>query len=198
MKKDKPTSAVILLGTLKKTGLSNTETLCEFLIRRMKKKQIECELVKLVDKAILAGTYSDMGAGDEWPEILEKIIDSQIVIFASPVWWSGQSSEIQRVIERLDEIHDEILKGKKSRLAGKVGGIVITGDSDGAQHIIGNIANFFNAVGLLLPPFSTLSVLWEGQKKDVETTREKLLEKYKKDYTKTADKMIEQILEYVE
>lgn len=198
MKNDKNTSAVILLGTLKKKEeLSNTETLSKFLIERMEKKGIACELIKLVDKTILPGTYSDMGTGDEWPEILEKIIDAQIVIFATPVWWGGHSSEIQRVIERLDEIHDEILKGKKSRLAGKVGGVVITGDSDGAQHIIGNIANFYNAVGLLLPPFATLSVLWEGQKKGAETTRKKLLEKYKKDYTKTADKMADQLLRYV-
>ena len=33
---------------------------------------------------------------------------------------------------------------------------------------------FFNAIGLLIPPFATLSVLWEGQAKGKETTREEL------------------------
>lgn len=184
--------ATILLGTLKKEGLSNTETLCEFLAGRMTEAGIENETIKLVDRKILPGTYSDMGDGDEWPSVLEKIDESQVVIFATPVWWGGHSSEIQRVIERLDEIHDDILAGKKSRLEGKVGGIVVTGDSDGAQHIIGNVANFFNAIGLLLPPFCSLTVLWEGQAKGKKTPKEELLDKYKKEYAKTADKMIEQ------
>ena len=41
-------------------------------------------------------------------------------------------------------MHDEILTGKTSRLYGKTGGIIVTGDSDGAEQIIGVISNFFN------------------------------------------------------
>src|SRR3989338_3887735 len=157
--------AIVLLGTLKKEESSNTQVLCEFFAKKLAEKGIECEIVKLVDHAILPGTYSDMGREDEWPGILEKILASEIIIFATPIWWGNHSSEIQRVIERLDEMHDQILAGKPSPLAGKVGGILVTGDSDGAQHVIGNVGNFFNFVGILLPPYATLSVLWEGQAK---------------------------------
>ncbi|MCA1614393.1 MAG: NAD(P)H-dependent oxidoreductase [Acidobacteria bacterium] len=188
--------ATILLGTLKKSGLSNTETLCEFLSGRMESSGVRCEIVKLVDYNVRPGTYSDMGEGDEWPGILKKLLGSEIVILATPVWWGNQSSEIQRVIERLDELHDEVLAGKPSRLEGKAGGIVITGDSDGAEHVIGNLCNFFNAVGLLIPPYATLSVLWERQAKGKEPTKEELLRKYEKDYAETADKMIRQLLKY--
>jgi multimeric flavodoxin WrbA len=188
--------ATILLGTLKKSGLSNTETLCEFLSGRMEKSGIRCEIVKLVEHRVLPGTYSDMGEGDDWPGILEKILGSEIVILATPVWWSNQSSEIQRVIERLDELHDRVMEGEPSPLEGKVGGIVITGDSDGAQHIIANLCNFFNAVGLLVPPYATLSVLWERQAKGKDLTKEELLRKYESDYAETADKMIRQLLKY--
>lgn len=188
--------AVILLATLKTNERSNTEALCDFLSERMSKKEIDCETVKLVDHAILPGTYSDMGPGDEWPDILEKILKSNIIIFATPIWWGGHSSEMQKVIERLDELHDEILEGKTSRLQGKIGGIVVTGDSDGAQSVIASIGNFWNAVGIMLPPFATLSVLWEGQKKGAKTTREELMKKYEKDYGKTADTMVEQLLQY--
>ena len=188
--------SIILLGTLKKSGLSNTETLCEFLCGRMKLADVQCEIVKLVDHEILPGTYSDMGEGDEWPAILEKVLASEIVILATPVWWGNQSSEIQRVIERLDELHDKVLAGEPSPLAGKAGGLVITGDSDGAEHIIGNICNFFNAVGMLIPPYGTLSVLWERQAKDKNPTKDELLSKYESDYADTADKMIRQLLKY--
>lgn len=189
-------NAILLLGTLKKAGLSNTETLCEFLSGRMERQGIRCEILKLVDYRILPGTCSDMGAGDEWPRILEKILDSEIVILATPIWWDNASSLIQQVVERLDELHDMVLAGKPSPLEGKIGGIVITGDSDGAQHIIGNLANFFNAVGLLLPPYATLSVLWERQAKGADSTKEELLRKYESDYAGMADRMIRQLLEH--
>jgi multimeric flavodoxin WrbA len=112
--------ATILLATLKQTGLSNTATLCEFLAERMQRAAITCETIKLVDHNIPPGTYSNMGPGDEWPRILDKILASDILIFATPVWWSNQSSLMQRVIERLDELHDHILEGKPSGLEGKV------------------------------------------------------------------------------
>jgi len=185
--------AVILLGTLKKEGLSNTETLCGFLAEKLESRRIKTDIVKLVDHKIFPGTYFDMGDGDEWPEMLKKIEASDIVILATPVWWGNHSSETQRVIERLDEVHDEIIEGKKSRLEGKVGGIVITGDSDGAQNIIAGISNFFNAIGIVLPPYATLSVLWEGQAKRKSTPKAKLMQKYEKDYSAYADNMASQL-----
>ena len=188
--------AIILLGTLKREGLSNTEVLSDFLANIFRQKDIECTILKLVDYNILPGTYSNMGPGDDWPGILQQLLLADIIIFATPIWWNNQSSEIQKVIERLDELHDEVLAGKPSRLDGKVGGIVITGDSDGAQHIIANLGNFFNAIGLALPPYTTLSVLWEKQAKGVKTTREELLQKYEDAYKSTAEKMMNQILRY--
>lgn len=188
--------AIILLGTLKNTGLSNTETLCAFLSDRMRMAGVECETVKLVDHEIPPGTYSDMGAGDQWPGILRRILDADIVVFATPIWWDNQSSLIQRVIERLDELHDKVLEGEPSPLEGKVGGIVITGDSDGAQHIIGNLCNFFNALGVLIPPYATLSVLWERQAKGADPSREELLAKYETDYADSADRMISQLAKF--
>ena len=190
--------AIILLGTLKKEGLSNTAVLSEFFKEKLQQKNVECEIIQLVNENILPGTYTNMGAGDAWPAILEKLTAAQLIIFATPIWWGNHSSEIQKVIERLDNIHDEILAGKPSRLANKAAGIIITGDSDGAQHIIGNISNFLNAIGLVLPPYASLSVLWEGQKKGAAPTREQLMEKYEKEYSKTAATMVEQLMKYAQ
>ncbi len=188
--------AIILLGTLKLSGLSNTETLSEYLITHFKKEKVECEVIKLIEHNILAGTYSNMGEGDDWPSILKKLLKADIIIFATPIWWNNQSSEMQRVIERLDELHDEIIDGKTSKLKDKVGGIVITGDSDGAQHVISNISNFFNAVGIIFPPYATLSVLWEGQAKGKKTAKKTLVEKYEEDYSETAKTMVDQLVKF--
>lgn len=76
-------------------------------------------------------------------------------------------------------------------------GIVTTGDSDGAQHIIASISNFYNIVGIALPPYASLSVLWEKQAKGQKPSREELPQKYKKDYGSTAETMVEQMLRYL-
>lgn len=86
--------ATILLGTLKKSGLSNTETLSEFLSGRLEKQGIACERGKLVDYDISPGRYSHMGAGDDWPETLAKVLDSDILILATPIWWNHHLSLI--------------------------------------------------------------------------------------------------------
>ncbi|WP_198666930.1 flavodoxin family protein [Taibaiella helva] len=104
--------AIVLLGTLKREGLSHTETLVEFFTGYLQKKSVDFEVVKLVRHHILPGTYSNMGEGDDWPAILEKITAADILIFATPIWWGNHSSETQRAIERLDELHDEIMEGK--------------------------------------------------------------------------------------
>jgi multimeric flavodoxin WrbA len=188
--------AVILLATLKKEEPSNTETLSGFFTEKLSKKEVSCETIKLVNENILPGTYSDMGEGDAWPAILKKILAADILIFATPIWWGSHSSEMQKVIERLDNLHDEILEGKESRLQNKVAGISITGDSDGAEQLIGVISNFLNAIGVLVPPFCTLSVLWEGQKKGGSKPKAQLLEKYETEYADTAKKMVDQLLAF--
>lgn len=190
--------AIILLATLKKEGLSNTQVLCEFFAQKLQQHGVDYEIVKLVEHNILPGTYSNMGEGDMWHPILDKILQARIVVFATPVWWGSHSSEMQKVIERLDELHDEIMQGKPSRLYGKTGGIIVTGDSDGAEQIIGNICMFMNAIGIVVPPYSTLTVLWEGQAKGANTTREELLRKYEADYTKTAETMIAELVKYAQ
>ncbi|MDB5014839.1 MAG: Multimeric flavodoxin WrbA-like protein [Daejeonella sp.] len=188
--------AVILLGTLKKEGLSNTETLSEFLGESFKTRSIEFEIVKLVSHTILPGTYANMGLNDAWPEIFKKIESSQILIFATPIWWGNHSSEIQKVIERLDPVHDEILKGGDSVLQNKVAGILITGDSDGSQHVIGNISNFLNAIGVLIPPYATVSIQSPMLAKGVDTPKNELMELFEKDYSKTVDKMVDYLLKF--
>lgn len=180
--------ALFLVGTLKsKSDVSNTRLLSEFLAKHLKSKEVESDIVHLADYNILPGVYTTIDK-DDWPMIFDKILASDIVIFATPVWWGNQSSLIQRVIERLDEIHDEFMKNGKSRMTNKVAGIVVTGDSDGAEHIIGNLANFFIALGFTVPPFGTLTVLWSGLRKHSDKSKEEILRYYEDNYSSTAEK----------
>jgi multimeric flavodoxin WrbA len=170
---------LLLLSTLKHDDeLSNTFLLAEFFVKHLESYNAECEIVRLVDYNINPGVYTKMGIDDDWPRIFEKILTSDIIIFATPVWWGIQSSIMQRVIERLDEVHDKIMESGKSLLTNKVAGIIVTGDSDGAEHITGNLTNFFVALGLTPTPFGNLSVLWSGLAKDSKKTKEEIIKYY--------------------
>lgn len=186
--------ALLLLGTLKATGLSNTETLCEFLTARLEAAGVTCDTVKLVDHRILPGTYTDMGEGDEWPALFERVRAAEMLIVATPIWWGNHSSLVQRMIERLDEVHDGIRAGQPSALDGKAAGIAITGDSDGAEQVIANLCMFFNALGVVVPPYGTVSVLWDRQAKGSDVSKEELMRKFESEYTSTADEMVARLV----
>lgn len=161
MKASERLKAVFLLATLKRKRsggeFSHTETLCELVIEELRAYNVRSEIVRLVEYDIKPGVKSNMGNGDEWPGILKKVLAADIIVFATPIWWGNQSSLMQRVIERLDELHNELLDTGKSRLTNKVGGIVITGEEDGEQHITGNISNFLLSIGVTLPPQCAIS-----------------------------------------
>jgi multimeric flavodoxin WrbA len=177
----KELKAIFLLATLKhKRGggeFSHTEVLSEVVIEELRQHDVRSEMVRLVEYRIPPGIKGNMGKGDEWPGILQKILAADIIVFATPIWWANQSSLMQRVIERLDEIHTELRETGKSRLANKVGGIVITGEEDGEQHITGNISNFLLSMGVTLPPLC--AVTYQGSY--ARATRLSLGKKFRED-----------------
>jgi multimeric flavodoxin WrbA len=181
--------AIFLLATLKhkRSGqeFSHTQVLSEVVVESLREYNVKSEIIRLVDYDIPAGTKSNMGKGDEWPGILKKVLASDIIVFATPIWWGNQSSLMQRTIERLDELHNELLETGKSRLTNKIGGIVITGEEDGEQHITGNIANFFLNMGLLLPPHCAVS--YQGEY--TRATRNSLAKKFREDMSDAVEKM---------
>ena len=53
---------------------------------------METEVVRPVDYNIPFGVDSDMGNGDEWPQILEKIKAADILIIGTSIWFGVRSS----------------------------------------------------------------------------------------------------------
>jgi multimeric flavodoxin WrbA len=173
----RPLRAVILLGTLKKKQvLSHTHALCEVVSEVfLEQEGVRSEIIRLRDYDIQPGTKTEID-NDDWPHIVKKMFASDIVIFATPIWWGIQSSLIQRAIERLDELNDKLLETGKSDFANKVGGIIITGAEDGAEHIIGNILNFMSWNGFSIPPAPSVSWLGDASGQ----TKESLKKKFRK------------------
>jgi len=183
--------AVFLLATLKhKRGggeFSHTETLSELVVECLREHEVRSEIVRLADYDIKPGIKLNMGKGDEWPGIVKKVLAADIIVFATPIWWGNQSSLMQRAIERLDELHNELRETGKSRLTNKVGGIVITGEEDGEQHITGNLSNFMLSIGVTLPPQCALSYQGEYER----ATKNSLARRFReeKEYADAAETM---------
>ena len=186
--------AIILLATLKNKEQSNTATLVEFVGNYLAENNINFEVIKLLDYTIHPGTCTYMETEDDWPVIYQKILEAEILIFATPIWWNTHSSVLQRIMERLIEVYDRIEEGGISPFEGKIGGLIITGDADGVENITDNLANFFLTMGITMPPYTSLGVLWDGHAKGSGKTKEDLLQYYNDVYSGYAKKMADYLL----
>lgn len=140
---------------------SNTEEVANLVIEKMRTHAtIEEESVRLADSDLPVGLSFRMSATDEWPSIVEKIQKADIVLFATPIWWGGRSSLMQRVIERLDSL-DEGEGGGRESLLNKVAGIVITGSEDGAQATMASLMEVLTFLNFTLPP--QCATYWVGE-----------------------------------
>lgn len=144
---------VVLLGTLK-TGNepSNTDGLIDELLEHFADYGAETKKFRLANMNIPVGLAEKISENDEWPKIAEALRSADIVIFGTPVWWGGQSSLIQRIMERMTHFDESYIMNGKSDLYHKVAGLVITGHEDGVQHIVGNLYNFLQWLGFVIPP----------------------------------------------
>ena len=71
---------------------SSTAALLSQLVDQLHKFDVETEIVRAVDHDIRPGTSHDMGQGDAWPALREKLLAAEIVVIATPIW-IGQPSK---------------------------------------------------------------------------------------------------------
>src|SRR5438552_1738865 len=114
-------NVLVLNASLKhQKEISNTEELAMLVLENMKPHKIKSEIVRLADKNIPVGLSYKEGDQDDWPDIVAKLKAADIVIFATPIWWGGRSSLMQRIIERLDSLDEEYIASGRSALLNKV------------------------------------------------------------------------------
>jgi multimeric flavodoxin WrbA len=157
-----PLRALVLNASLKhRDAISNTEELASLVLEHLAKDHVEGEVIRLADRNIPVGLGYRESADDDWPDIVEKLKAADIVLFATPIWWGGRSSLMQRVIERMDALDEEYHAGGRSALYNKVAGIVITGSEDGALSTMGTIMMVLTWMGFTLPP--ECAAYWVGE-----------------------------------
>ncbi len=144
--------ALVLSCTLKPSpAASNSEALARVLTDALEGEGVDTELIRLVDLDIKAGVQSDEGDGDEWPGVRERILASEILIVATPTWVGRPSSVAQRMIERMDGMLAETDDQDRPVAYNRVAGVVVTGNEDGAHHVIGEIAGALGDIGFTIP-----------------------------------------------
>ncbi len=144
--------AVFLNCTLKPSPQdSNTEALARVVAEALEADGIVTEFVRVVDHDVRPGVTSDEGDGDGWPAIRAKLVDAQILVMATPTWLGKPSSIAQRVLERMDAMLGEQDDDGRPVAYNHVAGVVVTGNEDGAHHVISEIAGGLIDIGYTVP-----------------------------------------------
>jgi multimeric flavodoxin WrbA len=130
---------------------SSSQLIAEHLQTELRQFGVAGETVRCVDHDIKPGVEKDMGDGDDWPAIRDKILAADILIFATPTWMGHTSSVGQRVLERLDAEVAETDDHGRPILLGKVAVVAVVGNEDGAHHIVAEAFQALNDVGFTIP-----------------------------------------------
>ncbi len=146
-------AAVLLNCTIKESPeVSNTQALMDRVIGVLEDLAVTCETIRVVDYDVRFGVSSDEGDGDEWPLILEKVLRANILVIGTPIWFGVRSSVCQMVIERLDGTYNTTNDVGQYPLYNTVGGVVVTGNEDGAHDAASNTLFNLSHLGCTIPP----------------------------------------------
>jgi multimeric flavodoxin WrbA len=145
--------ALILNCSLKRSSEpSNTQVLADFVAAGLVEHGVAVESVRVVDHDVLPGVETDLGdPADEWPGLHTKVLDAEILVIATPTWLGRPSSVTQRVLERMDAMMSETDDENRPVAYNRVAGVVVTGNEDGAHHVISEVSGGLNDIGYTIP-----------------------------------------------
>jgi multimeric flavodoxin WrbA len=122
---------------------------------------VETETVRCVDHSILPGVETDMGEGDEWPAIRDRILAADILLLSTPIWLGHPSSITQRVLERLDADLSTTDDEGRPAMYGKVALVAVVGNEDGAHKVFSDCAQGLNDAGFSFA--AQANTYWTGE-----------------------------------
>lgn len=162
--------ACYILGSLKKDHKKSASfELASYLTPTFEKEGVQVDHIVLSTKVLNPGNDFKIN-GDDFPDILDTMKKSDIIVFVTPIWWGSGSSLIQRVVERLDSVDEVHIAGKTAPFLGKAFGVVVSGMEDGAQQIIGRLNGWATFLAMQCPPFN--SVYYLGEPKEVKGNKQ--------------------------
>ncbi|MGX6448115.1 flavodoxin family protein [Patulibacter sp. S7RM1-6] len=132
---------------------SNTADLADHVLAGLRSRGFETDTVRITAHRVDPGVVSEaVTPEDEWPAIRERIVAADVLIVASPTWLGQPSSVAKRVLERMDAMLSETREDGETPIAyNRVAGVVVTGNEDGAHHVIGEISGALVDIGYTIP-----------------------------------------------
>ncbi|MDG2514887.1 flavodoxin [Sphingobium yanoikuyae] len=173
--------ALALNCTLKADGSEESSTDAMIAVLAEAFSQYDVTVSKTVRVAALdikPGVTSNVGDGDAWPGLREKILAHDILIFGGPIWMGQISSIAKRVLERMDAFLSETDDEGRMPSYGKVVVAAIVGNEDGAHFASAQLFQALNDVGWTIP--AVAACYWVGEAmgavdfKDLDETPEKV------------------------
>lgn len=146
--------AICLNCTLKRSPEpSNTDGLAQVVLDALSDEDVEVDTIRLADHVIEPGVVSEaVTDADEWPAIRERIVAAEILVVATPTWLGQPSSIAKRALERMDAFLSETKEDGETPIAfDRVAGVVVTGNEDGAHHVIAEVAQALIDIGYTIP-----------------------------------------------
>ncbi|GCD39735.1 flavodoxin family protein [Streptomyces chrestomyceticus] len=140
---------------------SSSQLLADQVLAELDDLGVQCESVRVADHDIRPGVATDMGDGDAWPGLREKLLAADIVLLATPIWLGHPSSLCQRVLERMNADISETDEQGRQLMYGKVGAVAVVGNEDGAHKVSADLFQGLNDLGVSLAPNAV--TYWVGE-----------------------------------
>ncbi len=163
-----PHPRVLFLNcTLKKTTAekaSHTQRLIDIVASEMTKIGAITKTIRPVDHVVPFGIHTLIkdAPQDDWPMIHDAILECDVLVIASPIWFGTRASVTQLVMERISGMYEERdPKTGQYPLYNKVGACIVTGNEDGAHDVIANTLYNLTHMGATIPP--NADCYWVGE-----------------------------------
>lgn len=139
---------------------SSSELIARQLLDELAQHGVSGSSVRVVDHDVKPGVAVDMGDGDAWPALYEKVLAADILVLSTPIWLGHPCSIAQRVLERLNGDSETDAEGRP-RTFDKVALIGVVGNEDGAHKVTADLAQGLNDRGFTPPAQG--ATYWVGE-----------------------------------
>ena len=154
--------AIAINCTLKATGDSSTDRMIGLIAEQLGSRGVTVsETIRIAAHEVKWGVLSDMGEGDAWPAIREKILAHDILIFGTPIWMGQISSVAKLCLERMDAFLGETDAAGRMPSYSKVAVAAIVGNEDGAHWASSQLFQSLNDTGWTIP--AVAACYWVGE-----------------------------------
>jgi len=156
----------------------NTSLMIKTVFNELEKENIDCELVNLAGKSIhgCIACYKCVDNQDKrcavkndiLNECIEKMLESDGIILASPTYFSNVTTEMKALIDR----SGLVAKVNGSMFKRKIGAAIVTVRRAGAIHVFNSINHFFLIGEMIIPGSSYWNLAIGRDKGDVRSDSE--------------------------